>query len=71
VSSDTSPEAAAVQQEIFRRMTPEQRLRIALELSEELRNIALSGVRSRHPEMSEEELKFELMRIMYGFVAPV
>jgi len=52
-------------------MTPEQRLRIALELSEELRNIALSGVRSRHPEMSEEELKFELMRIMYGFVAPV
>jgi len=71
VSSDTSPEAAAVQQEIFRRMTPEQRLRIALELSEELRNIALSGVRSRHPEMSEEELKFELMRIIYGFVAPV
>ena len=69
--SDTSPEAAAIQAEIFRRMTPEERLRIALELSEEMRNIALSGLRSRHPEMSEEQLKREMMRIMYGFVPPL
>ena len=68
--SDTSPEAAAIQQEIFRRMTPEQRLRIALELSEEMRNIALSGLRSRQPELTEEELKREMLRIMYGFVPP-
>jgi hypothetical protein len=68
--SDTSPDAAAIQQEIFRRMTPEQRLRIALELSEEMRNIALSGLRSRQPELTEEELKREMLRIMYGFVPP-
>jgi len=71
MASDTSPEAAAIQAEIFRRMTPEERLRIALELSEEMRNITLAGLRSRHPEMSEEELRRELIREWYGIVLPI
>jgi hypothetical protein len=66
--SDTSPEAAAIQAEIFRRMTTEQRLRLALEMSESMRNVALAGLRSRHPELTEQELSRELMRLMYGFV---
>ena len=69
--SETSPEADAIQLEIFRRMTPEQRLKITLDLSEEMRNISLAGLRSRHPELTEEELRRELMRIMYGFVPPL
>jgi hypothetical protein len=67
MSFDTSPEAAAIQAEIFRRMTPAQRLRLALEMSESIRNIALAGLRSRRPELNEKELSIELMRIMYGF----
>ena len=66
--SDTSPEAAAIQQEIFRRMTPEQRIKLALDMSESIRNVARAGLRYRHPELSEEELSRELMRLMYGFV---
>jgi hypothetical protein len=66
--SDTHPRAAEVQAEIFRRMTPAQRLRLALEMSESMRNVALAGLRNRHPELSEKELARELMRIMYGFV---
>ena len=65
---DTSSRAAAIQEEIFRRMTTAQRLKLALEMSESMRNIALAGLRSRHPELSESELSHELMRIMYGFV---
>jgi len=68
--SDTSPEVAAIQAEIFRRMTPSQRLRMALEMSESMRNVALSGLRSRRPDLNEEELSRELMRIMYGFTPP-
>ena len=68
MASDTSPEAAAVQAEIFRRMTPAERVRVALEMSDSIRNLALAGLRSRHPEMTEEQLKWELMRLMYGFV---
>ena len=67
MSFDTSPEAAAIQAEIFRRMTPAQRLRLALEMSESMRNVALAGLRSRRPELNEKELSNELMRIIYGF----
>jgi hypothetical protein len=68
---DTSPEAAAVQQDIFRRMTTEKRLQLALEMSESLRNIALAGLRSRRPELDADGLNRELMRIMYGIVPPL
>lgn len=67
MQSDTSPEAAAIQAEIFRRMTPAQRLKLALEMTESMRNVALAGLRSRRPDLSEEELASELLRIMYGF----
>lgn len=66
--SDTSPEAAAFQREIFRRMTTEERLRLALEMSESLRNVALAGLRSRCPDLDEDALSRELIRIMYGSV---
>ena len=68
--SDTSPEAAAIQDEIFRRMTPEQRVRLAIEMSESMRNVALAGLRSRRPELNEAELSRELLRVMYDFVPP-
>jgi hypothetical protein len=64
---DTVPEAATIQEGIFRQMTTAQRLRLALEMSESLRNIALAGLRSRHPELNADELSRELLRIMYGF----
>lgn len=66
--SDTSPRAAAIQRDIFRRMTTEERLRMALEMSESMRNVALAGLRSRRPDLDEDGLRRELMRIMYGFV---
>jgi DUF1365 family protein len=66
--SDTSPEAAAIQADIFRRMTPGERVKVALDMSDSMRNIALAGLRGRHPEMTEEQLKWELVRLMYGFV---
>jgi hypothetical protein len=66
--SDTNPEAAAFQREIFRRMTTAERLRLALEMSESMRQVALAGLRNRRPELTADELSRELMRIMYGFV---
>ena len=70
MSSDTSPKAAAIQQEVFRRMTSAERLRLALEMSESMRNVARAGLRARHPELNANELSQELMRVMYGFVPP-
>lgn len=44
------------QLEIIRRMTPEQRLMQAFELSRFTRALCRQGLRKRFPELSEEEL---------------
>jgi hypothetical protein len=67
--SDTEAASFEIQQDVFRRMAPEQRVRLALEMSESLRNVALAGLRSRHPELSPRELFRELLRVMYGSIA--
>ena len=36
-------------------MTPCQRMKIALEMSEEMRRVSLDGIRARHREMSGQE----------------
>ena len=41
--------------EVLRSMTPEQRLLKAFELSELGKQLFKSGLRKRHPELSEEE----------------
>ena len=58
--------AAAIQRKVFRTMTTEQRFRLALEMSESLRNVALAGLRSRRPDLDANGLSRELARIMYG-----
>jgi hypothetical protein len=41
--------------EVLRRMTPEQRLLKAFELSEFSKALFVEGLRKRHPELSEED----------------
>jgi hypothetical protein len=65
--SDTDPKMAAMQREIFRRMTKEQRAQMAIEMSESMRNVALDGIRLRQRDLTAEEQKRELLRVMYGF----
>jgi len=64
---DTTQEAARTQEAIFRRMTTVQRLSLALEMSESIRNVALAGLRARQPGLSADQLSDALLRIMYGF----
>lgn len=63
--SDTSPEAAAIQDEIIRRMTGEQRILLAIEMSEFARELAASRLRQEHPDWTDWEIKRELLR--YAF----
>jgi hypothetical protein len=63
---DTSPEAAALQVEIYRRMSGEQRLKLAFEMSDLARELTLSRLRSEHPDWSDWELKRELLRYAFG-----
>ena len=51
--TDTSPAAQAVQLEILRAMSGEQRILLAFEMSLFARELAKEGIRREHPEWPE------------------
>lgn len=66
LSRDTSEEAARVQVEAYRKMGPTTRLRVGLELTRMSRELLAQGIRTRHPEYSEDEVKWALIRTWLG-----
>ncbi len=66
IPSDTTIEAARKQFEILRRLGPEARLKIAFELSDNLRSLVEAGVRQRHPDFDEQRVQQEVLRLMIG-----
>ena len=51
-----------MQLEIRRRMTPEQRLSVAVEISDVCRAFRKAGVKQEHPDWSERQVMIELFR---------
>ncbi len=47
-------------------MTPQQRLVAAAEMSDEIRALAEAGIRQRHPDYSEAEVRAALVAILLG-----
>ena len=66
VPADTTPEAAWVQMQILGRMSFETRLTMTLEMSQGLREICAAGVRSRHPDFTDEQVKYAVIRLCIG-----
>lgn len=65
-TGDTSPEIQRLQDLAHDRMGPEGRVRLAFELSEMVRGLLLSGIRSRFPEHSETEVMKVFIREVHG-----
>ncbi len=65
-SSDTNPEAEAVQFRIWAEMPGWRKLELVGELNKMARELALSGLRERYPNASEDELKRRLMDLTLG-----
>jgi len=63
--SDTSPAALALQTEIQRQMSGEQRFRLAVEMSLFTRALAREGIRREHPDWSEAQVARELIRLAF------
>jgi hypothetical protein len=63
--SDTAPEAQAVQDEIVRAMTGEQRMILAFEMSMFARELARAGIRQQHPDWPEDRVARELLRMAF------
>lgn len=66
LSVDTSPEAEAVQVDVYRRMSARRKLELVEEENRIARELALAGLRQRHPEAGPEELFRRLMDLLLG-----
>jgi len=66
IPEDTSAEAHAAQIEIYRRMTGQERLQVVFRLNHLARATAASGIRSRHPDCTEDQVRLALFRLLLG-----
>lgn len=64
--NDTSSEAALVQALVHRRMGGARKLLMACQMSDAVRAMACARIRSRHPELSERDIRDELIWELYG-----
>lgn len=64
--SDTHPALEPYIINGYRQMQPCQRFKMAMEMSETVRNLAKTGILKRHPGISDEELRKRLGAILLG-----
>ena len=65
-TTDTSQDADAVQLELWRVMSGQQRIQKVLALSSRLRDMAFDAIRRRHPEFSENQVRLKFIELTYG-----
>ncbi len=63
---DTPPEIRRRQLDVYRAMTPAERVEVSLALSEELRRVAVEGIRARHPAFDDADVHREWLRMVHG-----
>lgn len=64
--TDTHPPFEPVIIEGYRKMSPCRRFKMAMEMSEAVRDLAKIGILKRHPGISEEELRKRLGALLLG-----
>jgi hypothetical protein len=63
---DTTARAHAVQLAIYRRMSTDERLGLAVDMCAAARRTTLDGIRARHPDYDEATAVRALVRLVYG-----
>jgi hypothetical protein len=63
---DTAVDSHAVQLDVYRRLGASRRADIAAQLSVEVRNLSRAGIRSRHPDYTDEQVELALRRLIHG-----
>ena len=66
IPADTSPEAFRVMVEAYRAMPGSRKMEMAMQMSDDIMEVAASGVRQRHPEYTEEQVRLVLIRMRLG-----
>jgi hypothetical protein len=66
IPPDTTPDAHRKQIKILRKLSPEQLAIISFEISDNVRQIAMEGIRRMHPEFNETQVRREILRRLVG-----
>ena len=64
--ADTSPEAWEAQLALLRRMDGSRRAATAFRLTRLAREASRAGIRARHPEYSEDDVRRAFFRMLHG-----
>ena len=67
--ADASPEAWAAQVALLRRMGGERRVDVAFRLTALAREASRAGIRARHPQYGEDDVKRAFFRMLHGDAA--
>lgn len=63
---DTTPDGQGTQREIIQRMGGRARLEMALQMSEDARAVSEAGIRHRHPDWVDEQVRRALYALLLG-----
>jgi hypothetical protein len=66
LAADTPPEVEAIQIELLRQMPPWRKLAMVGELTETVYQLALTGLRQRHPNDTPAQLRRRLADLVLG-----
>jgi hypothetical protein len=66
LSADTTPEAEAFLFQLLAKKSPAEKLQMVGRMNASVRELAMSGLRERHPQDSELQLKIRLAELLYG-----
>jgi hypothetical protein len=66
IPGDTTADAHEVQRALYARMGGPARAAIAFRLTETIRQVALAGIRRRHPQYSDDEVFRAWARLTLG-----
>ncbi len=63
---DTHPKMEAVQIELIRRMPSWKKIAVVEGLNETIKALAVSGIKERHPNATQQEIRRMLAELMLG-----
>ena len=66
LSRDSTPEVEQLQIELWRRMSALDKARLVDSLSRATQELALAGIRQRHPHASQQECRLRLAALKLG-----
>ena len=67
--TDTSDQARQQQLNIYAAMSGMDKVMLAIEMAEQSKTIALDGIRSRNPHLTDPELQQAWLRLLHGDLA--